>query len=132
MTAAFGLWLQQLVNQLGYAEIVLLMALESSLFPVPSELVMIPAGYLAARGQLDPLLATLAGAFNDDYLDSAIPTGLVHAPGHFTVDLGARWQVRSNTRLTLGLRNLLDARYAEAVGFPAPGRTLFLAVQLEI
>ena len=62
MTAAFGLWLQQLVSQLGYAEIVLLMALESSLFPVPSELVMIPAGYLAARGQLDPLLATLAGA----------------------------------------------------------------------
>ena len=62
MTAAFGLWRQQLVSQLGYAEIVLLMALESSLFPVPSELVMIPAGYLAARGQLDPLLATLAGA----------------------------------------------------------------------
>ena len=30
MTAAFGLWLQQLVSQLGYAEIVLLMALESS------------------------------------------------------------------------------------------------------
>lgn len=37
------------------------MALESSLFPVPSELVMIPAGYLAAAGNLDPYLATLVG-----------------------------------------------------------------------
>lgn len=37
------------------------MALESSLFPVPSELVMIPAGYYAVAGKLDPLLAVLAG-----------------------------------------------------------------------
>jgi len=58
---AFGAWLQELVAQLGYAEIFLLMALESSLFPVPSELVMIPAGYLAAKGQLNPVLAVSAG-----------------------------------------------------------------------
>ena len=44
----------------------------------------------------------------------------------------ARWQARSDTRLTLALRNLLDTRYAEAVGFPAAGRTLFLSVQLDI
>src|SRR5690606_16573923 len=49
------------VAHLGYTEIFFLMALESSLFPVPSEAVMIPAGYLAARAQLDPFLATLAG-----------------------------------------------------------------------
>jgi membrane protein DedA with SNARE-associated domain len=60
--AAFADWVQGLVAQLGYAEIVFLMALESSLFPVPSELVMIPAGYLAARGELDPWLATASGA----------------------------------------------------------------------
>ena len=40
---AFSLWLADIVSQLGYTEIVFLMALESSLFPVPSELVMIPA-----------------------------------------------------------------------------------------
>lgn len=39
------------------------MALESSLFPVPSELVMIPAGYLAAAGKLNPVLVVLAGGF---------------------------------------------------------------------
>lgn len=56
-------WLEQYLAHLGYAEIFLLMMLESSLFPVPSELVMIPAGYLIAQQQLDPLLALAAGAF---------------------------------------------------------------------
>lgn len=60
---AFGQWLGEVLSHLGYAEIMFLMALESSLFPVPSELVMIPAGYLAARGELNPFLATLAGGF---------------------------------------------------------------------
>jgi len=58
---AFQSWLAQTLTQLGYVEIFWLMALESSLFPVPSELVMIPAGYLAQRGGLDPVLAILAG-----------------------------------------------------------------------
>ena len=59
---AFVEWLTQLYSGLGYLEITVLMALESSLFPVPSELVMIPAGYLAATGQLNPVLCVLAGA----------------------------------------------------------------------
>lgn len=60
---AFGAWLQEWLAHLGYFEIGVLMALESSLFPVPSELVMIPAGYLAAKSQLNPFLAVLAGGF---------------------------------------------------------------------
>jgi membrane protein DedA with SNARE-associated domain len=60
---AFMQWVGGILEHLGYAEIVFLMALESSLFPVPSELVMIPAGYLAAQGKLDPLLAIAAGGF---------------------------------------------------------------------
>lgn len=54
-------WITGLYSGLGYLDIVVLMALESSLFPVPSELVMIPAGYLAATGQLDPVLCVAAG-----------------------------------------------------------------------
>ncbi len=61
MLEAFGAWLAGLYAGLGYVEITFLMALESSLFPVPSELVMIPAGYRAATGQLDPALCVLAG-----------------------------------------------------------------------
>jgi membrane protein DedA with SNARE-associated domain len=60
MEALFD-WVGQLYANLGYAEIVFLMALESSLFPVPSEVVMIPAGYLAATGRLDPFLCVAAG-----------------------------------------------------------------------
>ncbi len=60
---AFMEWLNGILEHLGYAEIMFLMALESSLFPVPSELVMIPAGYLAAQGKLDPWLAIAAGGF---------------------------------------------------------------------
>lgn len=59
--AAFQEWLGQLYAHLGYPQIVLLMALESSIFPVPSELVMIPAGYLAHQGQLNALTAVLCG-----------------------------------------------------------------------
>lgn len=61
MVEAFASWLAELYAGLGYVEIVVLMALESSLFPVPSELVMIPAGYLAATGALNPALCVLAG-----------------------------------------------------------------------
>lgn len=61
MISAFGTWLDGILSHLGYAEIAFLMALESTLVPIPSEVVMIPAGYRAARGELDPWLATLAG-----------------------------------------------------------------------
>jgi len=60
--AAFQAWVADLYAHLSYPYIILLMTLESSLFPVPSELVMIPAGYLAHQGQLDPLLAVACGA----------------------------------------------------------------------
>ena len=53
--------LLQLYSGLGYLDIVLLMALESSLFPIPSELVMIPAGYVAKTGTLQPALCVAAG-----------------------------------------------------------------------
>lgn len=49
------------LSRLGYPGIFVLMALESSVVPVPSELVMAPAGYLAAKGQLDPVWVVIAG-----------------------------------------------------------------------
>ena len=46
---------------LGYPGIVALMAMESSLLPVPAELVMPPAGYWAAKGEMDFTLAVASG-----------------------------------------------------------------------
>jgi membrane protein DedA with SNARE-associated domain len=47
------LWLVKVIGDMGYVGIFLLMAMESSLFPVPSELVVPPAGYLASQGQMN-------------------------------------------------------------------------------
>lgn len=49
------------IGAMGYPGIFLLMAMESSLIPVPSELVMPPAGYLAQQGLMNPWIAIMAG-----------------------------------------------------------------------
>lgn len=61
MLSAFFHWLADTVLALGYPGIVILMAIESSVLPLPSELVMPPAGYLAAQGKMDPIAAVLCG-----------------------------------------------------------------------
>jgi membrane protein DedA with SNARE-associated domain len=43
----------QWVEQWGYVGIFFLMAMESSIFPVPSEIVMAPAAFWAAQGKMD-------------------------------------------------------------------------------
>jgi membrane protein DedA with SNARE-associated domain len=56
-----GTWLVEAIDGLGYLGILVLMAMESSVLPVPSELVMPPAGYLAYRGEMNIWLALAAG-----------------------------------------------------------------------
>ncbi len=54
-------WIVATVGAWGYPGIVILMFLESSCFPFPSEVVMIPAGYLAHEGQMNFWVAILMG-----------------------------------------------------------------------
>lgn len=54
-------WLVETIGALGYPGIFALMAMESSVIPIPSELVMPPAGYLAQQGQMNMLAVILCG-----------------------------------------------------------------------
>ena len=51
------------ISTLGYAGIVLLMAIESACVPLPSEIIMPFSGYLVYTGQLNLWLVSVAGAF---------------------------------------------------------------------
>ncbi|MEA2712658.1 MAG: hypothetical protein QOK27_619 [Gemmatimonadales bacterium] len=61
MLSSFFHWLADTILRLGYPGILVLMAIESSVLPLPSELVMPPAGYLAAKGQMNGVLAVGVG-----------------------------------------------------------------------
>jgi membrane protein DedA with SNARE-associated domain len=54
-------WLLSTIGSMGYPGIFILMAMESSVIPVPSELVMPPAGYLAHQGEMNIWLSILMG-----------------------------------------------------------------------
>jgi membrane protein DedA with SNARE-associated domain len=62
MIHQFIAYLVETISALGYVGIFLLMALESSFVPVPSELVMPPAGYLVQKGEMNFFLVVMAGA----------------------------------------------------------------------
>lgn len=71
----FLLWVVELVGDMGYLGLFVMMFLESSFIPFPSEIAMIPAGYLVYRGEINLILAvlsgtlgSLAGAFFNYYL----------------------------------------------------------------
>lgn len=61
MFSTIATWLLSLFSALDYWSIFILMSVESSLIPFPSEIIMPPAGYLASQGQLNIFLVIIAG-----------------------------------------------------------------------
>jgi membrane protein DedA with SNARE-associated domain len=85
------------VGSLGYIGIFIMMFLESSFFPFPSEVVMIPAGYLAYKGEMNiyiaivvGILGSLSGALFNYYL--AVKFGR-----RFLIKYGKYFFIKENT-----------------------------------
>lgn len=55
-------WITDLISGHGYVALFALMFLENIFPPIPSELIMPFAGYAAARGDIDPFGAVIAGS----------------------------------------------------------------------
>ncbi len=63
LISSFIEWILATVEAWGYWGIFIAMAMESTVLPVPSELVVIPAGMLAYQGKLNLLLVILSSTF---------------------------------------------------------------------
>ena len=59
-------WISSLLGNLNYTTVFILMMLESTVIPVPSELVVSPAAYHAAAGNLDMMLVILFATLGAD------------------------------------------------------------------
>ncbi len=75
LLAIVGVWGITIISNLGYLGIFILMALESMIFPIPSEVVMPFAGFLIAQGQFSfagilivSSLGSLAGSLLSYYI----------------------------------------------------------------
>jgi len=83
-------WIVTTVNQWGYPGIFVAMFLESSFFPFPSEVIMVPAGYLAYQGQMNLWSAigvgiggSLAGALFNYWLAVVLGRPLLERYGRY-------------------------------------------------
>lgn len=83
-------WIVQTVSSLGYLGIFVMMFLESSFFPFPSEVVMIPAGYLSYKGEMNlwfsiaaGIAGSIAGALFNYYLAVKLGRRLILKYGHY-------------------------------------------------
>ncbi len=119
--------LVDLIFDWGYLGIFLLMAVESSFIPFPSEIVMIPAGYLASQGEmsltlvlLSGLAGSMVGAFINYYLALTLGRKILLKYGrYFFIKKESLWKMESyfnkhghistfTGRLIPGIRQLIS------------------------
>ena len=82
--------LVDLIFDWGYLGIFIMMAIESSFVPFPSEIVLVPAGYLASQGDMSVFMIMLAalggsmvGAFINYYLALTLGRTLLQKYGKY-------------------------------------------------
>ncbi len=83
MHALIALWFGW-VRDWGYAGVIVLMAMESTIFPVPSEVVIPPAAYWASQGHMTLFGVIVAGTVGS-YIGSALTYWLARYVGRMAV-----------------------------------------------
>jgi len=63
MLEQFFSWIISFTSSLGYFGIILAMAIESTVIPLPSELILLPAGYLVYKGTMNIYLLIICAVF---------------------------------------------------------------------
>lgn len=96
MLASFTSWIQGVVESVGYPGVLIFIILESTLVPIPSELVMPFAGYMASQGKFSLaviLVINSVGAL----IGSSISYGIGVAGGKpFLVKYGKYFLIRQH------------------------------------
>src|SRR6266851_956512 len=88
------------ISTLGYAGIVLLMAIESACIPLPSEIIMPFSGYLVYTGRFNLWLVGVAGAFGC-VVGSLVAYGVVMYGWRPLIEKYGRYILLSNHDLDL-------------------------------
>lgn len=92
-----------IVGRLGYLGVFFALFLEGMWFPISSDSVLLLAGFLAFKGQLNAFLIAIAAAFGFT-MGSLIPYGIVRAGGRQIVYRYGRWVGVGPDRLAQGER----------------------------
>lgn len=100
LTALLGQFAVETIYFLGYPGIVILMALESMIIPLPSEMVMPFAGFLAAQGSFSIFLVILASAIGS-LIGSLISYAMGYYGGNKLVLYFGRWLLLDQSDLEM-------------------------------
>src|SRR6266852_7603546 len=102
------------ISTLGYAGIVLLMAIESACIPLPSEIIMPFSGFLVYKGEFNLWLVGIAGAFGC-VVGSLVAYWVGMYGGRPLIEKYGRYLLIS--RHDLDLADRWFARYGEVIVF---------------
>jgi len=91
------------ISALGYAGVAGLMAIESACIPLPSEIIMPFAGYLASLGRMDLFWAATAGAIGSN-IGSTIAYAVGFYGGRPAVERWGRYVLLGHRELALAER----------------------------
>jgi len=93
-----GAWVMNVISTLGYAGVVVCMAIESACIPLPSEIIMPFSGSLVATGRFDLWLVSLAGAFGC-LVGSVVAYAVGYYGGRPFIERWGKWILLSEREL---------------------------------